>query len=204
MAKRLLLVRHARIGSNRGGRLVGATDMPLDSFGELQARALAGRVARMTPRRCYCSPMKRCRQTALAIVPEMPIHFDDDLREIDFGRWENRSFEEVAAENPELVNRWEAFEPGFTFPGGEKLEVFLHRVRESADRMAHEEVDTILAVTHGGVIRAMICYLLGLEPRHYVKFDINYAAIVVIELHDGKGVLAALEGPDVREDHSNG
>jgi broad specificity phosphatase PhoE len=204
MARRLLLVRHARIGSSHTGRFVGATDVPLDGFGESQARALAGRVARLAPRRCYSSPMKRCRQTALATVPGMPIHFDDDLREIDFGRCEDRSFEEVAAEDPALVDRWAAFEPDFAFPGGERLGDFLDRVRATADRMAREDAETVLAVTHGGVIRAMICYLLGLEPRQYVLFDVGYAAMAVIDLRDGKGVLSALEGPDVREDPGNG
>ena len=48
----------------------------------------------------------------------------------------------------------------------------------------------MLAVTHGGVIRAMICHLLGLEPRNYVLFEVDYAAVVVLHLFDGKGVLA--------------
>ena len=51
----------------------------------------------------------------------------------------------------------------------------------------------MLAVTHGGVIRTMICHLLGLEPQQYVVFEVPYAALVVIDLFDGKGVLAALE-----------
>jgi alpha-ribazole phosphatase len=204
MARRLLLVRHARIECGRAGRLVGATDVPLDDFGQSQARALACRVARLAPSRCYCSPMKRCRQTALAIVPGMTINFLDELREIDFGRWENRSFQEVAAEAPALVDRWAAFETDFAFPGGEGLGSFLRRVHAAAERMTHDDSETVLAVTHGGVIRAMICHLLGLEPRQYVLFDVGYAATAVIDLHDGKGVLSALESPDVREDSGNG
>ena len=39
----------------------------------------------------------------------------------------------------------------------------------------------------------MICHLLGLEPRHYVAFDVPYCGLAVIDLLDGKGVLAALE-----------
>ena len=39
----------------------------------------------------------------------------------------------------------------------------------------------------------MICYLLGLDPRQYVLFHIGYAAMAVIDLYDGQGVLTALE-----------
>ncbi len=42
----------------------------------------------------------------------------------------------------------------------------------------------------------MICHLLGLEPRHYMTFDVPYSALAVIDLFDGKGVLAALERND--------
>jgi len=133
---------------------------------------------------------------ALAMVPDLPLHFDADLREIDFGQWENRTFAEASAGNPSLVDRWAAFAPDFAFPGGESLGGFLHRVQAVADRLIRAEARTVLAVTHGGVIRTMICHLLGLEPRQYVAFDVPYAAIVMIDLFDGKGVLAALERPD--------
>ena len=57
----------------------------------------------------------------------------------------------------------------------------------------------MLAVTHGGVIRTMICHLLGLEPRNYLAFDVPYSAMAVIDLFDGRGVLAALVRPEMAE-----
>jgi broad specificity phosphatase PhoE len=56
--------------------------------------------------------------------------------------------------------------------------------------MARDPADTVLAVTHGGAVRAIICHLLGLEPQHYVLFEVDYAAPVVLHLLDGRGVLA--------------
>jgi len=199
MAERLLLVRHAQVGAAYTGRLVGATDPPLDPAGQTQTRALAGRVMRLVPQVCYCSPMQRCRQTASAVAPELPLDVDPDLREIDFGQWENRSFAEAAAADPSLVARWAAFDPDFAFPGGERVGSFLRRVHAAADRLRQVEVQTVLVVTHGGVVRTMICHLLGLESRKYVAFDVRYAAMAVIDLFDGKGVLAALERPDAVE-----
>ncbi len=201
-AKRLLLVRHAQVAAGRAGQLIGATDLPLDPSGEVQARALAGRLVRWAPRVCFGSPMQRCRQTAAAAVSDLPLHIDADLREIDFGRWETRTFAEAAADDPSLVDRWATLSPDFAFPGGESVGDFLRRVHAVADRLARVEAETVLAVTHGGVIRAMICHLLGLDPQKYVVFDVPYAAVVVINLFDGKGVLAALERPEPAEaDH---
>ncbi len=193
MAKRLLLVRHARVVADRVGRFLGATDLPLDDFGRWQCRGLAARVAELAPGRCYSSPKQRCAETAHALAGNLAIALDDDLREIDFGRWEDRSFEEIRQTDPDLVARWAAFAPDFAFPGGEGLAEFLRRVRAAADRLIAEPAETVLAVTHGGVIRAMICHLLRLDPRQYVLFHVGYAALAVIDLYDGRGVLAALE-----------
>jgi alpha-ribazole phosphatase len=196
MAQRLFLLRHAAIQPDYLGRLIGATDVPLDTDGRQQLEAIGKRVRRLVPASCYSSPMKRCRQTAAAIAPDWSFALDADLREIDFGRWENRTFAEVSAEEPQLVQRWEQFAPDFAFPEGEGLSDFWQRVCRAADRLARQEAETVLAVTHGGVIRAMICYLLGLEPRQYVLFDVGYAAMAVVDLFDGRGVLAGLWGAD--------
>ena len=190
MANCLVLVRHARPSPDYTGRLVGASDLPLDSAGRVQAAALAARIGPLAPACSFCSPLLRCRQTAEAIGLATPLEIDRDLREIDFGRWENRRFEQVAAEEPELVRRWAAFAPDFAFPGGEGLAAFVARVGAAADRLTSIEADTVLAVTHGGVIRTMICHLLGLEPRNYVLFEVDYAAVVILHCFGGKGVLA--------------
>lgn len=200
MARRLLLVRHGRLGANHVGRLIGATDLPLDAFGQRQGQALARRLTRWGPQTCVCSPMQRCRQMAALVAPELPPQVDADLREIDFGRWETRTFAEAAAEDASLVDRWAAMSPQFGFPGGETVGGFLSRVRAAAERLIQTKAETVLAVTHGGVIRTMICHLLGLAPNRYVAFDVPYAALVVIDLFDGKGVLAAMERSETTED----
>jgi broad specificity phosphatase PhoE len=165
-------------------------------------RTLAGRLAQWSPQACFCSPLQRCRQTAAAVAPGLPLNLDRDLREIDFGRWEGRTFSEAASEDPALVERWAAMSSDFAFPGGESVGAFLRRVGASVERLLCAEAETVLAITHGGVIRMMVCQLLGLDPRHYAAFDVPYATTVVIDVLDGKGVLAALERPEPAEgDH---
>jgi alpha-ribazole phosphatase len=193
-------MRHARIDANHIGQLIGATDVALDPAAEKHARTLAGRLRRWQPQVCYCSPKRRCRQTAAAVAPELPPHVDPDLREIDFGQWETRVFADVVAQDSTLLDRWAAFDLDFTFPGGERVGDFLHRVQTAADRLIHADAETVLAVAHGGVIRAMLCLLLGLEARNYVAFHVPYATMVVVDLFDGKGVLSALDPPEPTED----
>ena len=72
MANRLILVRHARPAADYVGRLVGATDPPLDAAGHEAGPRPGRRIRRLDPGRCYCSPLKRCRQTAAAIAGDLP------------------------------------------------------------------------------------------------------------------------------------
>jgi alpha-ribazole phosphatase len=192
MARRLLLLRHAAIESGHAHRLIGATDVGLAPMAPGHADALAARIKGYGPQHCFLSPKLRCRLTAEALGLSLPTEVDDNLREIDFGRWENRTIDEIGASDGELLSRWADFDRDFAFPEGESIGGFWDRVCGVARRICEHEADTVLAVTHGGVIRSIICLLLGLEPRHYVLFNVEYASLAVLDLFENHGVLTAL------------
>ena len=196
-ATSIRLLRHADTGAGCRGRFIGSTDVPLDAGGREKIVVLARRVAAEKPDRIFCSPLRRARETAepVAALLGLELEPDPDLREIDFGRWEGMTFEAIRASAPHAVERWARFDPGFAFPGGEAIGDFLARVRRAADRMARCGGASVLAVTHGGVIRSLICHFLGLSPRHYLLFDVRPAWLTAIALHGGKGVLAGMCDP---------
>lgn len=191
--RQIFLARHGTTGERYQGRFVGSTDVPLAAEGEVESRELAQRMgARFQPDECWCSPLQRTRQTA-AIVSEalrgIRVTYFEELREIDFGLWEGLSFQEIAAEDPDLVAEWTANPENFRFPGGEKIADFRARARSVAKRLA-ESNDSILVIAHGGVIRAMICHYLGLSMDNYVLFDAQPARLAVVTLFDARGVLS--------------
>jgi alpha-ribazole phosphatase/probable phosphoglycerate mutase len=123
---------------------------------------------------------------------ELLMENDPDLREIDFGRWEALTFQEICDLDQAHVDRWAAYGDDFAFPGGESLCDFHARIRRVADRIARDPADVVCAFTHGGVIRTLICHYLGLEPRNYLMFDVRTASVTTLSLYDGKGVLTGL------------
>ncbi|MBM3334373.1 histidine phosphatase family protein, partial [Candidatus Sumerlaeota bacterium] len=161
MARLLLFVRHGSTGDEYARRYIGRTDVSLDAAGRNQATALGGLLKTLCPARCYSSPLRRALETAqpAAALLELRAEVDPDLREVDFGLWEGKSFEEIERTYPEAVSEWAALADGFAFPGGESLRDFVDRVRRVADRMVADPADAVLAVTHGGVIRMAICHL---------------------------------------------
>jgi alpha-ribazole phosphatase len=199
MTQRLILVRHGDLGERCRGRYIGRTDAPLAAEGRRQAAALTGELGRLDgPPHILCSPLLRARETAeIALGADAAFTTDDDLREIDFGCWETMSFAEIAAADPAAVDRWAAREDDFTFPGGESIGAFRRRIEAVAARIAADPAGAVVAITHGGVIRHLICHFLGLEYRRYLLFDVRPGSLSEIE--GGKGVLTRLNERHHRE-----
>ncbi len=193
--KKILLLRHFSTGPRWAGRYLGSTDVDVAPWNDQHLRALAAAVARFRPAAFFSSPLRRCGQTAGALAPCLgrPVFEEmNDLREVAFGRWEGRTFSEIVAADPELVADWSRGEDAFAFPGGESLRDFRARVRRAADNLAARPEDSLLLVTHGGVIRALICHFLGIPAKNHLLFEVHPGSLAVIELFDGGGVLTGL------------
>jgi alpha-ribazole phosphatase len=193
MVQRLVLIRHGDSGDRYRGRYIGRTDAPLSAEGRRQAAALAGPVARLNGAHFLASPLRRTRETAeIALGAQGRFEIDDNLREIDFGRWEGMSFAEIAAADPAAVDRWALLEDAFAFPEGEGIRAFRERIGAVAGRIAAVPAPTVVLFAHGGVIRFLICHFLGLPDRHHLLFGVRPASISEIRFDGGGGVLIRL------------
>lgn len=196
MSHQITLIRHGSIGSDLYQRLIGSTDVPLSEEGRRQSRRLISALRERSGSTFYCSPLRRAQETARAALDPYPAEMvlDRDLKEIDFGQWEGMTFEQVNARDADAVGRWASGAVEFAFPGGETIAGFAERVERAARRMAADDTETVVAFTHGGVIRHLICHYLGLPfSNHSLAFEIHYASITTVQIFDdGKGVLTGL------------
>jgi len=195
---KLILVRHGDTGERFHHRYIGSTDIPLSVPGRQQMFALKKLFSHGMPTIRLCSPLTRCRETADILLEGVPGGYgiDPDLREIDFGKWENLTFSDILAKFPKDVERWVSFDPEFTFPQGESIRSFQARLNHFTAQLADAAVDSALVITHGGVIRFLICQLLQLEPWQYILFEVKAASVTVINICEGKGVLVGLNLSD--------
>ena len=189
----MILVRHGDLGESCRGRYIGRTDAPLSAEGRSQAGALTGALGPLAGARILISPLSRTRETAeIALGKERPFSIDDDLREIDFGLWEGMSFAQIAAGDPGAVERWTALADDFAFPEGEGILPFRERIAAAARRMTADPAGTVVAFTHGGVIRLLICHFLGLATREFLGFDIQPGSLTEFRIKGGKWDLLLL------------
>lgn len=182
--KQIFLLRHGDTGF--GGRYIGSSDVPITAEGAQHLAALAPKISEMQFDLVLVSPLLRCQQSLeiLGLTGEVsPL-----LREIDFGRWEKKSFAEVAVEDPELAVKW-AEDADFAFPEGESMVSFRVRICQIAERLQRDEGYRVLVVTHGGVIRFLICHLLGIPVENYLLFDVAPGCLTELRLHSEGAVL---------------
>jgi probable phosphoglycerate mutase len=93
----LLLLRHGETAWTRERRVIGRQPVPLSEAGRSQSRAAAGMLQSFAPRQVVTSPLARARETAEIVAAALacPLAVDDDLAELDFGRWEGRTYDEL-------------------------------------------------------------------------------------------------------------
>jgi len=194
MVTELYLLRHGSLNVVPG-TLVGSTDLPLSDGNETEGYFVRSAGQLVDVELWFCSPMLRCRQTLDLLRqqtgPVGTVRYDDRLREIDFGRWEMRDFAAINAEYPEYVESWSRY-MDFVFPGGEAVVDFCDRVEDMLELFMAHDAEKIGVITHGGVIRTMICLALGLSVRHYLLFDVQPASLTVLQLFSQGGVLKGL------------
>ena len=93
--------------------------MSINDAGRRQAEALARRLAPVTFDRVFTSPLFRARETASLLVRNVAIEADPRLREMDYGAWEGRTYEQIAETDGAFRRQWEAEPDTLACPGGE-------------------------------------------------------------------------------------
>ena len=187
MTKRITLLRHGKTGLS--GKYVGSEDVPLSPDGISQIQNLKSVIKNYPVELVISSPMLRCRQSTEILFAQDLVSHDEDLCEVDFGCWEALTFQEIVNKNPELVDEWSKFSPDFCFPEGECITAFIARVQRAGDRIKKSAEKDIVIVTHGGVIRYLLCYFLNLDPSQYLLFNVHKGKYATLDLFDEGAVL---------------
>jgi broad specificity phosphatase PhoE len=169
-ARCIVLVRHGKVAERYRGICYGQSDIELDSGAVTKVAELSERLCRRPVERLYHSGLARTRVLAEAIgwrSNTAPVAAPE-LRELNFGAWELRTWQEIQAGCPDgldrLLNEPESFAP----PGGETLAALGHRVLAWYRTLPRD--GRIVAVAHGGSIAALRGQLAGKKPMCWPDF----------------------------------
>jgi len=158
---RILMIRHGETNGESSIRFHGATDVTLSDSGRAQMRAAARQLPGDSFDRVVASPLARAWEGARIVWPRGPIVLEAGFREIDFGRWEGLTAEEIERLDPSLYRVWREKEPDFEFPEGERRSHFRARVEAGLERQLASGARSLLLVVHKGVVRTIVERLCG-------------------------------------------
>ena len=151
------LIRHGRTEANEKRLYCGSTDLPLSEVGKAELCKLDDTISNV---RFLTSGMRRTNETLQILFGDVPYEVDARFREVDFGIFEMRSYEELK-DTPDyqawLAGDNEANVP----PRGESGNQMKARVLEAFSEIRE---DTCI-ITHGGVIAAIMAQLFPDEPK---------------------------------------
>lgn len=164
---RLLLLRHLPV-QLPPGICYGASDVAARPPTPTELAALRAAIG-AAPTRVISSPLRRCEALATTLVLGAPVVRDDRLKEINFGDWELRAWDDIERAQ---IDAWAASPWGYRMPGGECANDLRNRVLAALDDALQQanqaSVVQMLIVTHGGPLRVLRGHLLGLPQAQWL------------------------------------
>ncbi|WP_414896458.1 histidine phosphatase family protein [Roseateles sp.] len=180
----VLAIRHAETDWNRAQRIQGHTDIGLSELGAAQARLLGQALSELPVAAIYASDLLRAQQTAQAVAAAQvhqqanPLRLDPQLRERSFGCFEGLTWEQIKARWPSQSEQWRRRDADFGAEGGETLADFYQRSVAALTRIASRHPgQTIVIVTHGGVLDCLYRAATGLSLQAPRTWTLGHAAI---------------------------
>ena len=159
--RRLVLMRHGETTGQSSIRFHGSTDVALSDEGRAQMRTAARGLAQECFDLVVASALRRSWQAAAIVAAGAPVRLEHGFNEIDFGRWEGLTKEEIEVSDPVPYADWQAKLEDFEFPGGETRADFRTRVEQGLERLRASGATSVLVVVHKGTVRSIAESLLG-------------------------------------------
>lgn len=193
----IYLVRHGEVDGNVDRKFIGLTEHKLNTIGIEQVIQLNNRLKEEFDI-AYVSPLIRTRQTFEILektIKVTEIKYCDELKERNFGIFEDKSAKEVEEKYPNeysmLCEDWE----NFKIPEGESAKESYLRICTAFDEIVNNNIGKkILLVTHMGCIRFLLAYKISGQMGNLWNFSINNGSYTKFEEHDGLYVLSKLNG----------
>ena len=171
----IYLIRHTKTTAP-DGVCYGQSDLDVDASFQVDMLSLKTKI----PGRfdiVFSSPLKRCAKLARTLSSK-DIIFDDRIREMNFGDWEMKYWNELPEkELADWMNDFVHVAP----PNGESFEQIFQRVKTFwSEKIVNLKADNVAIVTHAGVIRSILADILGLELTKSFQLSIDYGRVSLV------------------------
>ena len=192
---KIIFVRHGQTLWNLEMKYQGHTDIALSYLGIEQAKRVADRLMIEEFSAVYSSDLVRAYDTAniIAAKKNLTVKQDVNLREICFGEWEGMTYTEINDKWPNALNQFFSDTTKITIPNGESFTDLKKRSDIAINKiLENHKKETIVVVSHGATIRAMICSALNLPLDYVWRIRQDNTAVNMVEYHKNNNVVTLL------------
>jgi len=177
----LVLLRHTSVKAE-SGICYGISDVELSENYVCEKNSIIEKLDNSIFDYIYTSPLSRCHRLANDISRGKMVVSDWRLSELDFGDWEGQSWDEIY--NTVYAMQWFASWRDIPCPNGESLMQMVLRVKDFlSEKILNHKNDTLLIVTHGGVIRIIITLLQNLNFEEIFKIKSEFGEITTLSFN---------------------
>ena len=169
----IYLVRHTRVAVKQD-LFYGQTDVPLADTFEEEVVTVKMNLEGIVEDAVFSSPLTRCRKLAEKVTDASNIIFNDRLKEINFGDWEMKSWNELKGTT---IDNWYKNFVSVKCPNGESFEDLRNRVLDFYNDLQKTNYSKVLIFTHSGFIRASISIFENIDLKDTFKINIDYGSI---------------------------
>jgi phosphoserine phosphatase len=179
-----LLMRHGETAWNREGRVMGRSPVELDAQGRAQVAGAIELARTLAPDLVVTSPLVRARQSAEIIaagVGGIAVHEDPQLSEVQYGSWEGMVYDDLIGDAAYIEYRDRPLET--PTPGGETIpQVQARGVAAVRRAIGAHPGKRVLFVSHGDIIRTVLCHFLRLDLAHFRRIRIDNATFSGLQI----------------------
>lgn len=174
---KLTLVRHTSL-QIPAGVCYGQTDVDVAVSFMQEATATKGKIQHLAVDAVFTSPLQRCVKLGYALGFNDITH-DDRLKELHFGNWEMQAWDDIPRD---YFDEWAQNYAHMAPPNGETFGELQARGVAFIDELLQQYRNQhVLVVTHGGMIRAMVAYVLNMQLKGLFRINIDYGSVTQLE-----------------------
>jgi alpha-ribazole phosphatase len=184
---KVILVRHGEVAGNAGDKMafVGWSDPALTAVGEKQSHAVADYLSSETVAAVYSSDLQRARITAdrIAARHDLSPVVDPDLREVNYGAWEGLGASELLRDWPQQWTARQSDPWNVAAVDGESYSTMWARFFPRWQALVNRHKgECVVLVGHNGLIRMLICHLLGAPFDNFKRIHVSNCGVSRVEI----------------------
>ncbi|MHA1488435.1 MAG: alpha-ribazole phosphatase [Promethearchaeota archaeon] len=177
----IYLIRHTKTNLKEG-ICYGQSDVDVANTFDIESESVCNKLLISKKMVFYSSSATRCIKLAKKLSLSDPI-IDNRLLELNFGDWELKRWDSI---NQSQLKAWTDDFIVKSCPNGESYIDLYQRTTEFFNELIKKDHESLVIITHSGVIRAIISYILQIPLKNSFSIQIDHGGLSKIKVIDVK------------------